>query len=606
MAHGRVNGHISQPTPAPHKTTRSATVSQAGSPAASESPVAAVAAAASPDHESGRDAAESYVIGVDYGTLSGRALVVRVSDGAELGSGVHEYGHAVMESTLAASGATLPPEWALQVPSDYIDVLKIAVPAALAEAGIDPALVIGIATDFTACTVLPVLADGTPLNELPEFVRRPHAYVKLWKHHAAQGQADRINALAASRNESWLPRYGGLISSEWEFAKGLQLFEEDPEIYERMDHLVEAADWIVWQLSGNYIRNACTAGYKGILQDGEYPSEAFLGALNPGFARFAIDKVAHEIGQLGDAAGTLTAQAAAWTGLPEGIAVAVGNVDAHVTAPAARATEPGQMVAIMGTSTCHVMNSDVLKEVPGMCGVVEGGIVSGLYGYEAGQSGVGDIFAWYVNNQVPQRYFDDAKAAGRSIHEHLTELGREQPIGGHGLVALDWYGGNRSVLVDAELSGTVIGATLATKAEEIYRALFEATAYGTRKIVETFNAAGVTVTEFIAAGGLIKNPVLMQIYSDVLRMPVSTIASAQGPALGSAIHAAVAAGAYDSVRDAALAMGKRGRNVYTPDPSAADAYDTLYEEYTLLHDYFGRGANHVMHRLKAIKREALR
>jgi L-ribulokinase len=576
-------------------------VSQAGSPTASESP-----AATNADHDSDRDAAESYVIGVDYGTLSGRALVVRVSDGAELGSGVYEYAHAVMESTLAASGATLPPEWALQVPSDYIDVLRIAVPAALADAGINPAQVIGIATDFTACTVLPVLADGTPLNELPEFAGRPHAYVKLWKHHAAQGQADRINALAASRNESWLPRYGGLISSEWEFAKGLQLLEEDPEVYERMDHFVEAADWIVWQLSGNYVRNACTAGYKGILQDGEYPSEDFLAALNPGFTRFAIDKVAHEIGQLGDAAGTLTAQAAAWTGLPEGIAVAVGNVDAHVTAPAARATEPGQMVAIMGTSTCHVMNSDVLKEVPGMCGVVDGGIVAGLYGYEAGQSGVGDIFAWYVNNQVPQRYFDDAGVAGRSIHEHLTELGKDQPIGGHGLVALDWYGGNRSVLVDTELSGTVIGATLATKAEEIYRALFEATAYGTRKIVETFNAAGVTVTEFIAAGGLIKNPVLMQIYSDVLRMPVSTIASAQGPALGSAIHAAVAAGAYDSVRDAALAMGKRGRNVYTPDPSAADAYDTLYEEYTLLHDYFGRGANDVMHRLKAIKREALR
>ncbi|MCU1549815.1 MAG: araB [Glaciihabitans sp.] len=552
-----------------------------------------------------RDSAEKYVIGVDYGTLSGRAVVVRVSDGAELGTGVHDYSHAVMDSTLAATGAKLPPEWALQVPSDYVDVLKIAVPAAVADAAIDPSQVIGIGTDFTACTVLPVLADGTPLNELPEFADRPHAYVKLWKHHAGQAQADRINELAASRGESWLPRYGGLISSEWEFAKGLQLLEEDPEIYERMDHWVEAADWIIWQLSGVYLRNACTAGYKGILQDGEYPSEEFLGALNPGFARFASDKVAHEIGQLGAAAGTLTDEAAAWTGLPAGIAVAVGNVDAHVTAPAAQATQPGQMVAIMGTSTCHVMNSDLLSEVPGMCGVVDGGIVSGLYGYEAGQSGVGDIFAWYVNNQVPQRYFDDAKAAGRSIHEHLTELGMGQPVGGHGLVALDWYGGNRSVLVDAELSGTVIGATLATRAEEIYRALFESTAYGTRKIVETFNAAGVPVTEFIAAGGLIRNPVLMQIYSDVLRMPISTIASLQGPALGSAIHAAVAAGAYADIREAAAAMGKLDPDVYLPNAEAADAYDALYAEYSELHDYFGRGANAVMHRLKGIKRKAL-
>ena len=547
---------------------------------------------------------ETYVVGIDYGTLSGRAVIVRVSDGVEVGSGVHDYDHGVMDTTLASTGATLPPEWALQVPADYVNVLKKAVPEAIASAGIDPAKVIGVGTDFTACTMLPTLADGTPLAELPEFSGNPHAYVKLWKHHAGQAQADRINELAAERGESWLPRYGGLISSEWEFAKGLQVLEEAPEVYAAMDRWVEAADWIIWQLSGVYLRNACATGYKAILQDGAYPSEEFLGALNPGFARFAVDKVDQPLGQLGAAAGTLTAEAAAWTGLPEGIAVAVGNVDAHVAAPAARATEPGQMVAIMGTSTCHVMNSDILAEVPGMCGVVDGGIVSGLYGYEAGQSGVGDIFAWYVKNQVPARYYEAAEAAGISIHEHLTELIQHQPVGGHGLVALDWYGGNRSVLVDAELSGTVIGATLTTRAEEIYRALFESTAYGTRKIVETFNASGVPVTEFIVAGGLLRNPFLMQTYSDILRMPISIIASQQGPALGSAIHAAVAAGAYATIRDAAHAMGKLNRDVYTPNATSADAYDALYEEYTILHDYFGRGANDVMHRLKAIKREA--
>lgn len=553
---------------------------------------------------------EKYVVGVDYGTLSGRAVVVRVSDGAELASAVHEYAHAVMDTVLASTGAALPPEWALQVPADYVDVLRTAVPEAIAKAGIEASDVIGIGTDFTACTMVPTLADGTPLNELPEFADRPHAYVKLWKHHAAQPQADRINELAASRGESWLPRYGGLISSEWEFAKGLQLLEEDPELYSAMDHWVEAADWIVWQLSGTYIRNACTAGYKGILQDGEYPSAEFLAALNPEFASFATDKVAHEIGQLGAAAGTLTAQAAAWTGLPEGIAVAVGNVDAHVTAPAALATQPGQMVAIMGTSTCHVMNSDTLTEVPGMCGVVDGGIVSGLYGYEAGQSGVGDIFAWYVKNQVPASYYADADAAGVSIHEHLTGLIENQPVGAHGLVALDWNGGNRSVLVDAELSGLLLGQTLTTRPEEIYRALFEATAFGTREIVEAFNSNGVPVTEFIVAGGLQRNAFLMQVYSDVLRMPLSIIASEQGPALGSAIHAAVAAGAYPSIREASDAMGKLNRAVYTPNPEAADAYDALFAEYSRLHDYFGRGegagGNDVMHRLKSMRREALR
>ncbi len=545
----------------------------------------------------------AHVIGVDFGTLSGRALVVRVSDGAELGTAVHEYSHAVMDSALSATGEALPPEWALQVPNDYRDVLRTAVPQAIEAAGIDPASVIGIATDFTASTPLPVLNDGTPLCEVPGFEDRPHAYVKLWKHHAAQPQADRINALAHERNESWISRYGGFISSEWEFAKALQLLEEDPEIYERMDHWVEAADWIVWQLSGTYLRNACTNGYKAIYQDGEYPSRDYLGALNPGFADFAQSKLTGAIGQLGHAAGTLTAQAAGWTGLPEGIAVAVGNVDAHVTAPAAKAVEPGQMVAIMGTSTCHVMNGDHLAEVPGMCGVVDGGIVEGLYGYEAGQSGVGDIFAWYVKNQVPGAYTADAAAAGISIHEHLTNLGYAEPVGAHGLIALDWQSGNRSVLVNSELSGVVLGTTLTTRPEQIYRALHEATAFGTRVIIETFNVSGVPVTEFVVAGGLLKNPQLMQAYSDILRMPIATIASDQGPALGSAIHAAVAAGAYPDVRTAGEAMGKVNRAVYTPDSASADAYDELYAEYLYLHDYFGRGGNDVMKRLKQIRRE---
>ncbi|WP_430867620.1 ribulokinase [Demequina aurantiaca] len=546
-----------------------------------------------------------YVIGVDYGTLSGRALVVRVADGAELASAVHEYPHAVMDTTLAATGAALPPEWALQVPQDYREVLQAAVPAAVKASGIDPADVIGIATDFTASTPMPVIADGTPLNELAEYADRPHAYIKLWKHHAGQGQANRINELAAQRGEKWLARYGGFISSEWEFAKGLQLLEEDPELYHRMDHWVEAADWIVWQLCGEYVRNACTAGYKGILQDGEMPSREFLAALNPDFADFATDKVAHTIGALGASAGTLTAQAAEWTGLPEGIHVAVGNIDAHVTAPAAKATEPGQMLAIMGTSTCHVMNGDHLAEVPGMCGVVDGGIVDGLFGYEAGQSGVGDIFAWYVKNQVPQASHDAAALAGKSVHQYLTDLAYEEPVGAHGLVALDWHNGNRSVLVNTELSGTIVGLTLATRPEQVYRALLEGTAFGARTIVETFTKAGVPVTEFVVAGGLLKNPLLMQTYCDVLRMPISIIDSDQGPALGSAIHAAVAAGAYPDIRSAAEVMGKVIKGAYTPNEAAADAYDELYAEYSQLHDYFGRGANDVMRRLKNRRREVL-
>jgi L-ribulokinase len=551
---------------------------------------------------------QQYVVGVDYGTLSGRAVVVRVADGAELGSAVHEYAHAVVDDRLpedvAGTDRRLPPEWALQVPEDYREVLRRAVPEAVEAAGIDPADVIGIATDFTACTILPTLADGTPLCEVPELADRPHAYVKLWKHHAAQPQADRINRLAEERGEAWLPRYGGLISSEWEFAKGLQLFEDDRELYDRTEHWVEAADWIVWQLCGTYVRNACTAGYKGILQDGEYPSAEFLDALAPGFSSFVPDKLEHEIGQLGARAGTLTAEAAGWTGLPEGIAVAVGNVDAHVTAPAAQAVDPGQMVAIMGTSTCHVMNSDVLREVPGMCGVVDGGIVAGSWGYEAGQSGVGDIFGWFTRTSVPAAYAEAAEAAGESLHEHLTRLAAEQEVGEHGLVALDWHSGNRSVLVDHELSGLVVGLTLATRPEDVYRALLESTAFGTRVIVEAFRDSGVPVEEFIVAGGLQKNALLMQVYADVTRLPLSVIDSEQGPALGSAIHAAVAAGAYADVPTAAKSMGKVRRGVFLPDEDRATRYDALFAEYLALHDHFGRG-NPTMRRLKAIRRDAV-
>ena len=545
------------------------------------------------------NANNTYVIGVDFGTLSGRAVVVRVGDGAEVGTAVHEYTHRVIEERLPGSEIRLGPDWALQSPQDWLDVLRTAVPEAVAAAGIDPAQVVGLGTDFTACTVLPTTGDGTPLCfQTPE---RPHAWPKLWKHHAAQAHADRINELAARRGESWLPRYGGKISSEWEFAKGLQVLEEDPETYARIERWVEAADWIIWQLTGVETRNVCTAGYKGIFQDGSYPSEDFLAALNPDFSGF-VSKLGHELSPLGGLAGRLTAQAAEWTKLPEGIAIAVGNVDAHVTSAAADAVRPGQMVAIMGTSTCHVMPSDQLAEVPGMCGVVRDGIVPGLWGYEAGQSGVGDIFAWFVDNAVPASYVGLAADRGQSVHDYLTELAAGQRVGQHGLVALDWHNGNRSVLVDHDLSGVIVGQTLATRPEDVYRALIEATAFGARVIVETFEASGVPVAEFVVAGGLLKNRFLMQVYADVLRRPLSVIVSEQGPALGSAIHAAVAAGAYDDIEQAAAVMGGRQENAYVPDAERADAYDRLYAEYRTLHDYFGDGR--MLHKLRAIRNEA--
>lgn len=549
-----------------------------------------------------------YAIGVDYGSLSGRAVLVEIGTGKELGSSVYDYPHAVMDKELP-DGTKLGVDWALQDPQDYIDVLRHTVPDVLQKTGVKPEDVVGIGTDFTACTVLPVKADGTPLCFLPAYKAEPHAYVKLWKHHAAQDKANALNAVAEKMGEKWLARYGGKISSEWAFPKLWQILAEAPQVYAEMDHFVEAADWIIWQLTGKQTRNSCTAGYKAMWNKKEgYPSKDFFKALDPGLENVIADKFSGPVTPLGEKAGEITAQAAEWTGLCPGTAVAVGNVDAHVTIPAVKIDGVAKILGIMGTSTCHVLLGDKEEIVPGMCGVVEDGILPGFYGYEAGQSCVGDHFAWFVDNCVPAAYKEAADKAGKDIHQYLSELADTLKPGESGLVALDWWNGNRSVLVDVDLTGMMLGMTLQTKPEEMYRALIEATAYGTRKIIETFRENGVPIDEFYASGGISqKNPMAMQIYADIINLPVKIAGSLQGPALGSAIFGAVAAGkergGYDDIFAATRDMGKLRDEVYQPDPKAAAVYEKLYAEYNILHDYFGRGANDVMKRLKKIKKE---
>jgi len=554
-----------------------------------------------------------YVIGVDFGTESGRAVVIDAADGHELASAVYPYSHGVIDETLPApdDDVRLAPEWALQDPDDYLRTFQQAVPEAVRSAGVDPADVIGVGIDFTACTMLPVKADGTPLATLPEFRRQPHAWVKLWKHHAAQPEADRINATARELGEDWLPRYGGKISSEWFYSKSLQILDEAPDIYAAADRLIEAADWVVWRLTGRETRNSCTAGYKAIWSKQEgFPDADYFGALDPRLATIIDDKMSRHITSIGDKAGELTAEAAAWTGLPEGTAVAVANVDAHVSVPAVTVTEPNRMVMVMGTSTCHMVLGEQQVDVEGMCGVVEDGILPGLFGYEAGQSGVGDIFAWFVENLVPAEYFETAEREGLDVHQVLEREAARLAPGQSGLVALDWVNGNRSILVDVDLSGLILGATMATRAHEVYRALIEATAFGTRRIIESFEASGVPIKDIVACGGLpAKNKLLMQIYADITRREFSIAASDQAPALGSSMWAAVAAGAakggYDSIEEATARMAHLRDEHYVPDPAAAAVYDELYAEYVLLHDYFGRGANDVMKRLRAIRDRAL-
>jgi L-ribulokinase len=547
-----------------------------------------------------------YTIGIDFGTESGRALLVDTANGREIATAVHAYRDGVIDQHLPGSEKPLPPDWALQNPFDYLDVIYSTIPQVLQQSGINPADVVGVAIDFTACTMLPVKADGTPLCGLDAYKNNPHAWVKLWKHHASQPQADQINETARRLGEGWLNRYGGKISSEWFFSKALQILQEAPEIYAAADRLIEAADWTIWQMTGVETRNACTAGYKAMVQDGNYPRREYFAALDAGFADVVDSKMSREFASLGHKAGGLTAAMAARTGLTEGTAVAVANVDAHVTYPAVKATKAGIMTIIMGTSSCHMLIGDSLKEVEGMCGVVKDGIIPGYYGYEAGQSGVGDIFAWFVNNAVPPEYHDAAKRAGLNLHDYLEEEAAKQKVGEHGLIVLDWWNGNRSTLVDADLSGLLIGGTLGTRAPDIYRAMIEATAFGTRVIIEAFEQKGVPVTEIIAAGGLPeKNAMLRQIYADVTGRSFKLAGSPQAPALGSAMHAAVAAGVYPNIEAAAEQMGKLKDEVVTPITANVEIYDRLYADYKLLYDTFGRGANDVMKRLKHLRRQAL-
>jgi L-ribulokinase len=555
---------------------------------------------------------KKYSIGVDFGTQSGRAVLVEVGTGKEIATAVKVYPHGVMDEFLPDGKTRLEPDWALEHPQDFLDVLSETILAVLKEAGVDSEDVIGIGLDFTACTILPIDEQGTPLCFYEEYKSNPHAYIKLWKHHAAQDEANSLNQIAEERGEEFLQRYGGKISSEWMIPKIWQVLDEAPEIYEKADRFIELGDWVVLRLTGEEKRNSCMAGYKALWHKQQgYPTNEFFKALDPRLENVVDEKLSRNIYPIGSKAGEITEEAARLTGLKPGTAVAVANVDAHVAVPAVGITEEGKMLMIMGTSTCHMILGKEEKMVSGMCGVVEDGIIPGYLGYEAGQSCVGDHFEWFVKNCVPEHYMKEAEDRGIDIHALLSEKAQRLAVGESGLVALDWWNGNRSVLVDVDLTGMMVGLTLLTKPEEIYRALIEATAYGTRMIIETFEESGVPIYELYAAGGIAdKNSFLMQVYADVTNREIRISASSQTPALGSAMFGAVAAGkqrvGYDSIVGAAKEMARLKDVVYTPVPENVEMYNKLYAEYKILHDYFGRGANDVMKRLKEIRRQAVK
>ena len=544
-----------------------------------------------------------YAIGVDYGTLSGRALLVDVKTGEELATAVLDYPHSVMDECLP-SGKKLGNDWALQHPQDYLDGLFGTIRQAVAESGVSPENIIGIGIDFTANTYLPVDENFEPLCLKPEWADEPHAWVKLWKHHGTQAYAEKMEEKAKERGEKFLRHYGGKVSPAWMFPRLYETLEEAPELYHAAFKFIEAGDWIVYQLTGNERRSLSIAGYKAFWSKQEgYPSEDFLASLNPELARVVDEKLARDVYPLGTCAGGLSAHGAELTGLKEGTAVAVANIDAHVSMPPVGLTGSGDLLMIIGTSTCHVMLGSEDREVPGVGGIVEDGVIPGTFGYESGQNCVGDCLKWFVDNCVPASYERAAKENGMSVHNYLTKLADELKPGESGLLALDWWNGNRSILCDYDLTGMMIGLTIGTKPEEIYRALIESTAYGTRRIVDSFEENGLPVNNVFACGGISKkNPMFMQIYADVLNREIRIARSSQTPALGSAMFGAVAAGSsaggYDSIEDAAPAMGGTSETVYRPIAENVERYAYLYSEYHRLHDYFGRGENNVMKRLR--------
>jgi L-ribulokinase len=547
-------------------------------------------------------------IGVDFGTESGRVLLLDLGSAEELAVTEVRYPHGVIDQRLPSTGGELPPDTALQDPGDYLEVLYRGIPEALAAAKVAADEVIGIGVDFTCCTVLPVTEDGTPLCQLDEWQDHLHAWVKLWKHHSAQPVADRLNEVAIERGESFLARYGGRLSSEWYFPKLIETWQKDRPVYDAMSAFVEATDWIVWHLTGKLVRASCSAGYKACwsASDG-LPSRAYFEAAYPGFSD-PSEKLGTSFASPGQFAGTLRAEVAARLGLSTSVPVAVGNVDSFVSVPGAGVQSSGVFLMVVGTSICDLVIDRHEARMPGITGVVENGILPGFFGYEAGQAAVGDMFAWFGGRLLSLKSGEPGQ--GGSWHEEFEREAAKLAPGASGLVALDWWNGNRTILGDADLSGVIAGLTLATTPAEIYRALLESVAFGTRRIIENFVEHDVAIDEIVACGGIAeRSALMMQLLADVTGLPVTIPDSSQIPARGAALCGALAAGSsrggFDSFETAVGELRPAMSRRYEPSQQHRATYDEVYSVFASLHDELGREHVEWLHHLKQIRRAAL-
>lgn len=532
-----------------------------------------------------------FAIGLDYGTNSVRALVVDVAGGAEIASHVYDYPSGDQGILLDPKD----PNLARQNPADYIEGIYQAIGTAVSKAkrkrGFKPENVVGIGVDTTGSTPIPVDADGMPLALQRKFKKNLAAHAWLWKDHTSAAEAAEITQKAARSKDEYLSKCGGVYSSEWYWSKILHCRRTSPEVFAAAQAWVELADFVPAFLTGNtnpdtIPRSICAAGHKAMYHDdwGGLPRKAFLKRLDADLVKVA-EHYADRSATSDEKVGGLAPEVAAKLGLPPGVPVAVGAFDAHMGAVGS-GVKPGTLVKIMGTSTCDITVWPLdkpLPDIPGLCGIVPGSVIPGMYGLEAGQSAVGDIFNWFVKQLVPSKYTEKGDP-----HVNLTREAAKLQPGASGLLALDWNNGNRTILVDPLLTGQLIGQTLHTTAPEIYRALIEATAFGALTIIKRFEEYGVEIKEVINCGGIAeKNPVVMQIYADVCNRPMKVSRSAQTCALGAAIFGAVAGGAYRSVPAAQRKMTGVKDTVYRPQKAAAATYAKLYQLYRQLHDAFG-------------------
>ena len=543
-----------------------------------------------------------YAVGLDFGTLSVRALLVDIYSGEEVSTCTFDYPHGVMERNTPAG------TWALQDPQDYLDGLTEVIQGVMQASGVSAEEIVGIGIDVTATTMIAVDEQGNPLCMSDEFRDEPQAYIKLWKHHGAEAEAEQILKLAQERQEDWLKYYGGVVSSEWMLPKILETLHFAPKVYEKA-RFMEVTDWLVMRLTGKEVRAACGAGYKLFYRHGQgYPSREFLRELDPRLENLVEEKLNAPLLNVGDRAGELIPEMADLLGLLPGTPVAAGFIDAHASVLAAGITSPGTMMIIVGTSSCHLLLSEKEIPVPGVGGLVYNGILPGYYGYEAGQSCVGDHFRWFTHNCVPAEYHREAEEKGLDVHQLLTEKLHGYRAGDSGLLALDWFNGVRTPLADFDLNGLILGMNLMTKPEEIYLALIEATAYGTRWILEQFEETGVHIDNIVLSGGIpAKNRMLVQVYSDVCHREIRLCGTSNASGYGAALVGISAASpeytGYTSIAEIAGKLGKKGEEVFTSDPQNAKVYNGLYNEYRKLAGYFGNGQNDVMKYLNTLRKE---